>query len=85
MITLKKFEEIHSLQSFQNGGSALSEIPSRTRQFDMQDRSQGGIFFQFPSTKTLESLSDFNGQATYINFFAYVLSSSKNFYKIIKS
>ena len=51
----------------------------------MQDRSQGGIFFQFPSTKTLESLSDFNGQATYINFFAYVLNSSKNFYKIIKS
>ena len=51
----------------------------------MQDRFQGGIFFQFPSTKTLESLSDFNGQATYINFFAYVLNSSKNFYKIIKS
>ena len=30
-------------------------------------------YFQFPSTKTLKSLSDFNGQATCTNFFAYIL------------
>ena len=38
-------ENYHSLRAFQNGRSALSEIPSRTGRFAMQVRSQGGIFF----------------------------------------
>ena len=54
------------------GLSKLSEIPSRIGRFSMQERSQAGIFFSSPH-QTLESLPDFNGQTTYINFFVYVL------------
>ena len=46
---LNKF--IPSLQAFQNGRSALPEIPSRTGRFAMQDRSQGGVFFSWPQQK----------------------------------
>ena len=35
----------------------------------MKGRSQGGIFFSSPQQKTYKSLSDFNAQATYMNFF----------------
>ena len=44
----KESQQIHSLRAFQNGRSALSEIPSRTERFVMQDRSQRGIFFSSP-------------------------------------
>ena len=46
MVNLKNLNKfIPSLQAFQNGRSALPEIPSRTGRFAMQDRSQGGVFF----------------------------------------
>ena len=52
----------------------------------MQDRSQGGIFFSSPQQK-LKSLPDFNGQATYTNFFAFfgTRTSSNDCCKISKS
>ena len=40
-----KSQQIYSLREFQFGRSALSEIPSRTGRFPMQDRSQRAIFF----------------------------------------
>ena len=43
----KKSQQIDSVQAFQNGRSALFEIPSRTGRFAMQGRSQGGIFSVF--------------------------------------
>ena len=64
----------------------MSEIPSRTEPFPMQDRSQGGIFFSSPQQK-LKSLPDFNSQATYTNFFAFfgTRTSSNDCCKISKS
>ena len=44
----KKSQQIHSSRAFQNGKSTLSKIVSRTGRFTMQDRSQGGIFFNPP-------------------------------------
>ena len=49
----EKCQQIHSLQAFQNGRSALHEIPSRRGRFARQDRSQGEIsqgeiFFSSP-------------------------------------
>ena len=47
----KKSQQIHSLRAFQNGRSALSEVPSRTGRFAIQDRYEAGIFFSFPQQK----------------------------------
>ena len=51
VINLENLNKFIPLRAFQNGRSALSEIPSRTGQFAMQDRSQGGIFFSSPQQK----------------------------------
>ena len=47
----EKSQKIYFLRAFENGRSALSEIPSRTGRFAIQDRSQGGIFFSFSQQK----------------------------------
>ena len=83
----KKSQQIHSLQAFQNGRSALSEIPSRTGQSATQDGSQVGIFFSSPQqklTKTCQISVVRQAIRIYLPTF-WTRSSSKNFYKIIKS
>ena len=83
----KKSQQIHSLRGFQNGRSALPEIPSRTGGFAMQDRSQGGIFFSSPQQKLSKvcQISMFTQPIPISLPMFWTRASSKNFYKIIKS
>ena len=62
---LKKSQQIHSLRAFQSGKSALSGIPSGTGQE------------AYYSVLLNKNSQDFNGQATYTNFYTYVLNSDQ--------
>ena len=86
MINLKKSQQIYSLRAFQNGRSALSEIPSRTGRFAMQDRSQGDIFFSSPQQK-LSKVCQISmvRQPIPISLPMFWTRASSNFHKIIKS
>ena len=64
----------------------MSEIPSRTGQFAMQDRSQGGIFFSFPQQK-LSKVCQISMVRQPIRIslpMFWTRASSKNFDKILK-